>query len=400
MTTSFLRRRAVRALAEFAWLACAVIIGAPQTARAADIPSGTLIVLDAIGGTQARGQLYAVSPPLLLGPWTRQVVSDFGNAQQGPLGTNPVSVAVLPAWGNTGRRLLVIDDAVGTDNRGALFRVDPATGQRTILSDFGNPNQGPLGTGPSGVTVVPGILEPEIYVVDPNYYTTDPINGPFNGAVFRVNPSTGVRTVVSDFNNTAQGDTPIGEVTYLTGISSDPTSGTLYVTDVHGGTAGRGRLYSVNKTNGQRTWLQDFGNSSQGPLGSNPHATSFAPGLLGLLPSVFVVDDAVGTGAQGALFSAPTSAGAQRAIVSDFGNGAQGQTGTGPTAVLVGTGLLGLLPPVYVLDPDAGATGQGMLFQVDMLTGNRSVISNFGDGGPVGPAPGSFTYLTGLAIIQ
>jgi hypothetical protein len=34
-----------------------------------------------------------------------------------------------------------------------LFRVDPATGTRTLLSDFSNAAQGPLGTDPIGVAV-------------------------------------------------------------------------------------------------------------------------------------------------------------------------------------------------------------------------------------------------------
>ena len=41
--------------------------------------------------------------------------------------------------------ILVADQNGGTGSRGALFVVNPKTGQRTILSDFGNPAQGSLG---------------------------------------------------------------------------------------------------------------------------------------------------------------------------------------------------------------------------------------------------------------
>ncbi len=36
---------------------------------------------------------------------------------------------------------------------GALFRVDPSSGTRTLLSDFGNAGQGPTGIDPLGVAV-------------------------------------------------------------------------------------------------------------------------------------------------------------------------------------------------------------------------------------------------------
>ena len=47
--------------------------------------------------------------------------------------------------------ILVVDSGAGTSTRGVLFSVDPTTGQRTILSDFGAPGQGALGSEPVGV---------------------------------------------------------------------------------------------------------------------------------------------------------------------------------------------------------------------------------------------------------
>ena len=47
--------------------------------------------------------------------------------------------------------LLVVDNDAGTNTQGALFRVDPVTGARSLLSDFGvGPNQG---DDPRGVAV-------------------------------------------------------------------------------------------------------------------------------------------------------------------------------------------------------------------------------------------------------
>jgi hypothetical protein len=49
--------------------------------------------------------------------------------------------------------LLVIDALAGTGGLGALFRVNPSTGVRTLLSDFGNVAQGPTGYDPYGVAI-------------------------------------------------------------------------------------------------------------------------------------------------------------------------------------------------------------------------------------------------------
>jgi hypothetical protein len=49
--------------------------------------------------------------------------------------------------------ILVIDQLAGTGGLGALFRVNPVTGVRTLLSDFGNAAQGPLGRLPFGVAL-------------------------------------------------------------------------------------------------------------------------------------------------------------------------------------------------------------------------------------------------------
>ncbi len=45
----------------------------------------------------------------------------------------------------------VIDYNAGTGANGALFRVDPVTGARTLLSDFGS--GAPFGVNPNGVAV-------------------------------------------------------------------------------------------------------------------------------------------------------------------------------------------------------------------------------------------------------
>lgn len=67
----------------------------------------------------------------------------------GLLAALPPAAAQLPPG-----TILVADASAGTGGSGALFQVDPTTGARTLLSDFGNADQGPGGRDPTGVSVV------------------------------------------------------------------------------------------------------------------------------------------------------------------------------------------------------------------------------------------------------
>ena len=121
----------------------------------------------------------------------RTILSDFGNAAQGPMGVEPVGIAPSPLGD-----LLVTDTEAGTGGNGALFRVDPTTGSRTLLSDFGNPSQGPLGQTPTGVARG---ASGTVFVVDPDAGTDVPNDGKNggNGALGGMVCSTGPFTKCS-----------------------------------------------------------------------------------------------------------------------------------------------------------------------------------------------------------
>ena len=82
----------------------------------------------------------------------RTFLTKFGNGSQGAPGEIPLDLEV-----ETSRQILVVDCDAGTNDRGALFRINPTTGQRTPIHDFGNPGQAsqgtPLGSCPVGVAV-------------------------------------------------------------------------------------------------------------------------------------------------------------------------------------------------------------------------------------------------------
>ena len=72
----------------------------------------------------------------------------------------------------------MVDFNAGTGGFGALFKVDAASGNRSLVSDFGNAAQGPLGLDPAGLGPEAGGT---VLVIDQGAGTG------FNGALFRVN---------------------------------------------------------------------------------------------------------------------------------------------------------------------------------------------------------------------
>src|SRR5262249_42615399 len=150
----------------------------------------------------------------------RAILSDFGDATQGPTGVDPADVAVGAAG-----TILVIDPNAGTGTHGALFTVDPVTGARAILSDFGDVDQGPTGINPEAVTLD---AAGTILVIDADAGTG------FAGALFTVDPVTGARAILSDFGDVDQGPTGVEPTDLVV-----DAAGTILVIDFSGGTGGQ-----------------------------------------------------------------------------------------------------------------------------------------------------------------
>jgi uncharacterized repeat protein (TIGR01451 family) len=271
--------------------------------------SGNILVTDHFFAVR-EGLLFSVDPTT----GVRTILSDFGDPAQGELGENPNGVAA--DVGN----ILVIDNDAGTDSRGALFNVDPATGARTIGSDFGDRTQGARGQG--GLDSVAIDADGNILVTDGQF--GDIFTGTFAGALYRIDPTTGRRTILSDFNYPAQG--VVG--CFAAGIAVE-TTGDFLVTDLCAGTNNQGVLFRVNPTTGARTVVSDFGNPAQGLLGRVPF--DVATGASG---DILVVTTQGGTDDRGVLFRINPTTGA-RTVVSDFGNVAQGERGNEPIGVAV-----------------------------------------------------------------
>jgi hypothetical protein len=261
--------------------------------------SGHILVVDFHAGTNNRGALFRVDPKTE----TRTILSDFGNPGQGPLGDDPVDVAVEASG-----HILVIDEDAGRNEKGALFRVNPVTGNRTMLSDFGQ-GQRP-GSQPNEVAVE---ASGQILVVDLDAGTNN------RGALFRVNSASGNRTLLSDFGDSAQG--ALGY--FLVGVAVE-ASGQILVIDNLGGTNGKGALFRVHPTTGFRTLLNDFGSTAQGQAlgGALVGVAVEASGQILVLDSIA----GIRTGGDGALFRVNPTTGF-RTLFSDFGDVGQGPRG-------------------------------------------------------------------------
>jgi hypothetical protein len=323
-------------------------------------------------GLSGNGALFLVSAS-----GSRTIVSDFSDPTQGPLGTDPVGVTVAAG------SIWVTDKDAGTDQKGALFKVDMATGDRTLVSDFGDGSQGPTGETPTGVARAVGGA---ILVIDPDAGTDAPNDGKVggNGALFSVNPATGVRAIISDFGNGAQGPTGVNPGGVALGAG-----GVVLVADTEAGAGGNGALFKLDPLTGVRTVLSTFGELTQGATGVDPFFVALsATGL------ILVSDSQGGTDipmdghplGNGALFTVDSVNG-KRTLQSDFGDPAKGPTGVNP----VGVGIVPLTRSgdALVISPFSGTNGGGELLSVSLSSGARTVVSDFGNAlqGPMGFDP-------------
>jgi hypothetical protein len=319
---------------------------------------GNILVVDSNAGTNFSGALFEVNRA----NGSRVVLNDFGDGSQGLPGKFPWRIAVEKSG-----QILVVARGAGTSERGALFRINPTTQIRTILSDFGNPNQGPLGISPNDVAVE---ANGTILVVDVHAGTTGV------GALFRVNPTTGIRTLLSDFGQRQnQGERP--------GSVAVEANGNILVVS-QGGTNFSDALFRVNRNNGSRTLLSDFGNAGQGLLGR--FANSVAVEASGQILVTYIN---AGTNNRGSLFRVNPTTGF-RTLLNDFGSILQGQVLGGPP-VDVAVEASG---QILVVDSSAGSNNRGSLFRVNPITGFRTLFSDFGDPtlGPLG------SVLQGVAV--
>ncbi|SAK83684.1 hypothetical protein AWB81_04230 [Caballeronia arationis] len=260
-------------------------------------------------------------------------------------------------------------DILVTDpNVDALIKVDPETGARTVVSDFGDPSQGPGNGGfPFGALGGIAVTGGQIFVTD------------FFVGIFAVDPRTGKRTLVTDITKGAiHGFLWYGMGAEVGGSVVVPLATTSLPTYV----------VRVDTRSDHRVLVTDFSNLTQGAAITCCYIQDLTVGPLG---GIFVATENNAGGASGIYRINPITG--KRTLVSDFTNGAQGtdvadfQFGTGIAIESSGQILVNSTP-------NFGTVTRTLLFRINPITGKRTVLSDFDDAkqGPLGFG------LNGLAV--
>ena len=342
----------------------------------AEIKAGDILISDSGGGTKCGGVPWPCGALFVVNPETgqRTVLSDFGNPAQGSLGAGAVNGVAVGAAG----RIFVTDLFAGEPlfDGGALFEVDPDTGNRTRLSNFsqgaihGNLNFG-LAVDAKGRVIA-------------NLQTFDPPLYELHQAVVRVDPDTAERTVVTDLTNPAQGETDPDR--FITDLALERSGKILLGTDVAGLEELDAEILRVHPVTGKRTLLSDFANPTQGAdVGDLYFSAGLAVETSG---EILVASGNSVVAPRNLLFRIHPKTG-QRTVLSDFDDPAQGPLGIGLRGVVLEkTGKI----IVGAGDAAIGSSSVTLLFRVDPHTGLRTLLSD-SDNPVQGPAFHNVSYI-------
>jgi hypothetical protein len=338
----------------------------------AEVHAGDILVVDSLMGTNERGALLVVNPKT----GQRRILSDFGNPAQGSLsvGGSLMSVAV-----SSGGQIFVSDLFNESFSGGVLFGIDPDTGHRTIISDFA---QGDI----RGHLLIGLDVDAFGRVIATLDQSTE---SETKFLVVRINPKTDQRVIVSDLTNSEQG----GIAKHITDLTIKRSGKILICTDDDLDKRDS-KIFGVYPVTGKRELISDFANPLQGTdIGEFMSQPGGPAGI---------AEDAAGRILVAAGFSwlpiAPRNLlfrinpkTGQRTVLSDFDNPAQGPLGWFLTGVARrDTGQ------ILVLARDT-VSGLGLIFRVNPFTGRRSILSDMSD--PAQGPLGSVVVQTSIAVV-
>jgi sugar lactone lactonase YvrE len=173
---------------------------------------GSLLVADYFTGPQNRGAIIRVDP----GSGARSILSRNGRPGNSAQFNHPNDLAI--AQDGT---IYVVDSGTATA-AAKVIRVDPQTGARTLVSKNGDPSGGPDLIAPWGIELD----------ADENLLISDPgtLGTPSEAKIISVDPQTGVRRLISK-NANPRGNPDFG---YPGDLALDRSTNNVYVTDFQG----------------------------------------------------------------------------------------------------------------------------------------------------------------------
>jgi hypothetical protein len=287
----------------------------------------------------------------------RTTISENSSPAGGPAFVDPLGVVIAPNGD-----LLVADQSAFAGAGGGVIRVNPVTGQRTTVSENASPAGGPQFVDPFALTLA---ANGDILVSDQNAFGG-------GGGVFRVDPVTGARTVVT------QNGLPPGGPSFSApfGITTE-ANGNIVVAD-----SALAALVRVDPVSGARTVLSDNTTPAGSPAFDDPYGVARAAN-----GDLIVGDGFAFNGTAGLIRTDPLT-GARSAITENTAP-AGGPSLVAPTGVAFGSN-----GDIFVADAGAFPDQGGGIIRVDPATGARSTLSE-----NAAPAGGpAFVDPFGLAI--
>ena len=326
-------------------------------AHPAGASGGDILVADYDAFADSGGGVIRVSPTT----GARTTVSANGMPPGEPAFANPFGIAV-----EADGEILVADPDV-FDGGGAVFRVDPATGARTTVSANGIPAGGPSFNNPRGVTVE---ADGDILVAD---------GTGLDGAVIRVDPTTGARTTVSANGSPTGGPSFVDPVGLAIEVDGD-----ILVADGAAFAGSGGGVIRVDPITGTRTTVSANGSPAGGPMFTDPSGVAVEAG-----GGILVADWSAFPGFGGGVIRVDPVTGARTTV------SANGSPATGPSFADPFTLALEADGDILVADANAFPDLGGGVIRVDPTTGVRTAVSQ--NASPPG-AP-TFAEPFGIAVI-
>jgi hypothetical protein len=284
----------------------------------------------------------------------------------------------------------------GDDAAGAVFAIDPVTGNRTVISGCADELCSSfVGT---GITLVDPV---HAIVAGSSLLLSDFRGGDGDGAVLSVDPVTGNRSVLSGCANDACSSlVGTGRGFYGPGALLRNASGQLFVVDRPSLGAGPKAVFLVDPATGNRTVLSGCVEEDCTVIAGSGVQFVYPTGASILADGSLVVAD---TDLQAVVRVDPVTG--NRSVVS-------GCTATPGCGTVIGVGPT-LTAPIWVqVATDGGlivTSGIARVYRVNPLTGNRLLLSGGGVGTgpdlgiPIGvvelPEPGLLAGAAGVAAI-
>jgi uncharacterized repeat protein (TIGR03803 family) len=176
---------------------------------------------------------------------------------------------------------------------GAVFKVAPSSGaERTVYSFCSQPNC------TDGYLPESGLIN-----VDGSLYGTTRSGGSGVGTLFKIDPTTATESVVYSFQGVPDGGHPYAGILNVDGI--------LYGTTYFGGAANEGAVFKLDPTTGAETVLHSFCSQTNCEDGQNPFA-----GLIKVKNSLFGTTYFGGDNGVGTVFKLKLASGTEKMLLS------------------------------------------------------------------------------------